>query len=898
MIPEGFITSLLDRADIVDVVGRYVTLKKSGRNYMCCCPFHKEKTPSFSVSPSKQIYKCFGCGKSGNAIGFLMDIENLEFPEAVRKLAGFYGMDVPEDRSPAKRAAAERAKSLSDYMKTAADFYTLQLKTTKKAIDYLKRREITGETAARFALGYSPDGWHALQAVFPQARYDDPKLIEVGLLNEKNGRRYDAFRDRIMFPIRNPKGSVIGFGARTMKGDEQPKYLNSPETPIYHKGSELYGLYEGRADISEKRRAIVCEGYMDVIQLSQAGFREAVAALGTSITPEHVRKLFKLADVVYFSFDGDAAGRKAAKRALDAALPVITDTQRANFVLLPPEHDPDSLIKAEGPEAFERELEKSLPLTNFLKSILLEGKSLAYAEERAKLVAEAKPYILAMQHAPVLRLSLMKEVAGLARLQLEEVAAQYGLAASRSLPAPGAAYPSAYFERGHARPGQGYARPYGSYGSYGRASGGYKGYGGYSGLGRGYPAWARPRPEPRLPVKDIRDRMLQCFLAYPALLTEFSPQIEDEFVSSDHPASRRIVEVWRAAASEEEESGGAPNPASLLAGLEHSSFAQYYLKLLADELVIDTPLEGARLELRRAFLDLALEETKSRLMLAGQSPSPDPALLTKLSARRAELDRRIEESRREELQYRRGIENRDRGSSSSAADEARPLSLNPKVAAIQMHFRGESAKSEGVAASAAPLEPESRRGLESEALFGKPPAGMPGEPSRATQADPFGAFGAPPAGHLPWETPPSGAAAAAPAAPQPPAQPKPAAAAAPSAEALAKRSAARANRDAILAALMADARKKAAERGVSADALLGAPEPAAPFDEGAFAAEALPDPDEAPFEAGPVPEGFNDVPPIGDNEAYAFESEPQAESDDFDAAAYDALRAGERGRRR
>ena len=227
-----------------------------------------------------------------------------------------------------------------------------------------------------------------------------------------------------MFPIRNAKGLVIGFGARTMNGDEQPKYLNSPETPVYHKGSELYGYFEGREAIYGKGRAIVCEDYMDVIQLSQAGFEEAVAALGTSITPEHVRKLFKLTDSVYFSFDGDAAGRKAARRALEAALPVITDVQKAGFIILPPEHDPDSLIKAEGAEGFERQIEKAYGLTDFMKKLLLEGKELMYAEERAKLVAEAKPWVLSMQHAPILRLAFIRELAGITRLQADDIERQ------------------------------------------------------------------------------------------------------------------------------------------------------------------------------------------------------------------------------------------------------------------------------------------------------------------------------------------------------------------------------------------------------------------------------------------------------------------------------------------
>ena len=908
MIPEGFITSLLDRADIVDVAGRYVQLKKSGRNYMCCCPFHKEKTPSFSISPSKQIYKCFGCGKSGNAIGFLMAIENLEFPEAVRKLAGFYGMEVPEDRSPAKRAARERAKSLSDFMQAAADFYTLQLKTTKKAIDYLKAREISGETAARFALGYSPDGWHALKAVFPDERYDEPKLLEVGLVNEKNGRRYDAFRDRIMFPIRNPKGAVIGFGARTMKGDEQPKYLNSPETPIYHKGSELYGLYEGRSDIGEKGRAIVCEGYMDVIQLSQAGFREAVAALGTSITPEHVRKLFKLADVVYFSFDGDSAGRKAAKRALEAALPVLTDMQRANFVLLPPEHDPDSLIKAEGAQAFERELEKSLPLTDFLKSLLLEGKSLVFAEERAKLVAEAKPFILALQHAPVLRLSLMKEIAGLARLQPEDVAAQYGLALGNSPSTASGALSGGY---------------YGGRGAYQSGWRSYRGAGGgYAGVrnvqngwrsdrrfGRGYDGYYdrggyMPRPEPRVPVKDVRDRMLQCFLAYPALLSEFSHQIEDEFISSEHPAAQRIVEVWRAAAQEEEETGDVLNPASLLSVLEHSEHAQYYLKLLADELVIETPEEGARLELKRAFLDLELERTNSRLLLEGQATLPDEAFLKQLALRRAELDARIEAAKLEEQNYRREVETRERNSGGAAgaaseSDAPKALSSNPKVRALQMHFLGaDAAKAESAAlerssepafaSSGSAWRPEAARREESAAVFGAaPPAAW--SPASALAA-----------ASTTVAQPGESAPAASPEPARPAAAPVPASSCvspAASPEAIAKRNAARANRDAILAALMADAQKRAAQKGVSTDGFFGAAPvvpgaPGVPPSDGSDLPSGGPDPDMAGTsgfaDAGAVPEGFNDVPPIEDDEAYAFESD--AGGDEFDAADFDRFR--------
>lgn len=387
-----------------------------------------------------------------------------------------------------------------------------------------------------------------------------------------------------MFPIRNAKGLVIGFGARTMNGDEQPKYLNSPETPIYHKGSELYGYFEGREAIYGKGRAIVCEGYMDVIQLSQAGFEEAVAALGTSITPEHVRKLFKLTDSVYFSFDGDAAGRKAARRALEAALPVITDVQKAGFIILTPEHDPDSLIKAEGAEGFERQIEKAYGLTDFMKKLLLEGKELMYAEERAKLVAEAKPWVLSMPHAPILRLAFIRELAGIARLQADDIERQYGLA--------GAAPSRPSFDGGRQQGRGGFARR----------------------RDDRFSRWpVKPAPEPRVRVKDVRERMLQCLLSYPYLVSEFSHSIEEEFLSSTHPAAERIIEVWRAAAAEDEE-GGCVNPASLLMRLGESASLSYYEELLTEELSTGTPEEGARLEVRKAFIGSSARRPASKCL--------------------------------------------------------------------------------------------------------------------------------------------------------------------------------------------------------------------------------------------------------------------------------------------
>ena len=325
-IPQSFIQELLARVDVVDIVGRYVPLKKGGANFMGLCPFHGEKSPSFSVSPSKQFYHCFGCGKNGNAIGFLMEHAGMGFVEAVQDLAQQVGLQVPDDDiSPQEkeRAAAARQKqaTLTDVLEKAAEAYRRQLRESPRAIAYFKGRGVSGQVARDYGLGYAPEGWRNLASVFPQ--YDDTLLEESGLVivNPDDGdKRYDRFRDRVMFPIRNVKGECIGFGGRVL-GDDKPKYLNSPETPVFHKGRELYGLFEARTAIREQGYALVTEGYMDVVALAQLGFPNAVATLGTACTPDHVQKLLRFTDAVVFSFDGDSAGRRAARKALDGALP-------------------------------------------------------------------------------------------------------------------------------------------------------------------------------------------------------------------------------------------------------------------------------------------------------------------------------------------------------------------------------------------------------------------------------------------------------------------------------------------------------------------------------------------------------------------------------------------------
>ncbi|WP_313563041.1 DNA primase, partial [Diaphorobacter nitroreducens] len=425
-IPQSFIQELLARVDVVDVVGRYVQLKKSGANFMGLCPFHGEKSPSFSVSPSKQFFHCFGCGKNGNAIGFLMDHAGMGFREAVQDLAQQIGMQVPDDENTSpqdrERAAAQRQKqaTLTDVLEKAGDAWRRHLRESPRAVQYFKGRGVSGQVAKRYGLGYAPEGWRGLASVFPE--YDSPLLEESGLVivNEEDGKRYDRFRDRVMFPIRNVKGECIGFGGRVL-GDDKPKYLNSPETPVFHKGRELYGLYEARNAIREHGYALVTEGYMDVVALAQLGFPNAVATLGTACTPEHVHKLFRFTDTVVFSFDGDAAGRRAARKALDGALPYASDTRSVKFLFLPAEHDPDSFVRAYGPEAFARHVGDAVPLSRFLLEAAREGCDLGTAEGRAHMLSNARPLWAALPDGALKR-QLLTELGELGQLPAPDLA--------------------------------------------------------------------------------------------------------------------------------------------------------------------------------------------------------------------------------------------------------------------------------------------------------------------------------------------------------------------------------------------------------------------------------------------------------------------------------------------
>ena len=434
MIPQSFIQDLLNRVDIVDVVGKYVQLKKGGANLMGLCPFHNEKSPSFTVSPTKQFYHCFGCGAHGTAIGFLIEYSGLGFVEAVKDLAQGVGMTVPDndDKIPPAQRAEYQAKSmaLSDAMSAACDFYRQHLRSAPNAVDYLKRRGLTGEVAAKFGLGYSPDNWDSLRQVFPD--YEATALVESGLVIDRtdeegnNRKRYDRFRDRIMFPIRNTKGQVIGFGGRVLDSGE-PKYLNSPETPLFQKGSELYGLFEARQAIRDAGYVLVTEGYMDVVALAQLGFPQAVATLGTACTPTHVHKLLRQTDHVVFSFDGDRAGRKAARRALDACLPHATDNKVIKFLFLPQEHDPDSFVREMGAEAFERQIHDAMPLSQFLLNEVTAEADLSTSEGRARAQYDAKP-LLQLMPPSSLRLQIVRGLAQLTQSTPNEIESLFELA--------------------------------------------------------------------------------------------------------------------------------------------------------------------------------------------------------------------------------------------------------------------------------------------------------------------------------------------------------------------------------------------------------------------------------------------------------------------------------------
>ncbi len=641
-IPQSFIQELLSRVDVVDVVGRYVQLKKGGANFMGLCPFHGEKSPSFSVSPSKQFYHCFGCGKNGNAIGFLMEHAGMGFVEAVQELAQSVGLQVPQDDvSPQERerAAAARQKqaTLTDVLEKAGDAYRKHLKASPRAVAYLKGRGVSGQVAKHYGLGYAPEGWRSLASVF--AEYDSPLLAESGLVivNEEDGKRYDRFRDRVMFPIRNVKGECIGFGGRVL-GDEKPKYLNSPETPVFHKGRELYGLFEARTAIRELGYVLVTEGYMDVVALAQLGFPNAVATLGTACTPEHVHKLFRFTDTVVFSFDGDAAGRRAARKALDGALPYATDTRSIKFLFLPAEHDPDSFIREFGADAFARHVGEAEPLSRFLVKAVSEGCDLGQAEGRAHMASNARPLWTALPDGALKR-QLLAELAERAQLDARDLSDLWNQGATGTAGAPHAAGHASpgYHEPPpweHAAPPSGGPPPRGNAPWSGRKSE-WGGKGGWKKRGAG--DWAPPSQGPRTPPVSRADQAARLLLSHMAFLEEMAHDDHDALCA--HPAPHGPLFAWL----EEQFHEHGPQPwAVLRESLRGHACEDLAVRLMSGpHAQPEGELPEIRRELRGVLNRILIDHIKLQENETVAAIRTDPAAaqrLRELHARRLELE--------------------------------------------------------------------------------------------------------------------------------------------------------------------------------------------------------------------------------------------------------------------
>jgi DNA primase len=582
MIPQSFIQDLLHRVDVVDVVDRYVKLKRAGTNFVACCPFHSEKTPSFTVSPAKQFYHCFGCGAHGTAIGFVMEYSGLGFVDAVKQLAQGAGMQVPEIRSEERqRASTETGEDLHAILLEAAQYYRAQLRAAAHAIDYLKKRGMSGEAARRFGVGYAPAGWQNLATAFPD--YASKGLVSAGLVKAgDDGRRYDVFRDRIMFPIVDVRGNVIGFGGRVLPDGSSdpagsPKYLNSPETPIFEKGRELYGLYQARRAIRDAGRVLVVEGYMDVVALAQHGVEYAVATLGTATTPFHVQKLFRQADEIVYCFDGDDAGRRAAWRALENTLAQLADGKQARFLFLPQGEDPDTYVRSSGKPGFEALLDHTLPLSQFLLQELARRADLQAAEGRASFLHQAKPFLRQIT-ANALRLQIVREVADMVRMAAEEVERLCDL-----IPLARKTHPS-------------------------------------KGLSQ------RPSPQP------LRRTLLRILLGNPQLAEAIS---QDQRAMLDADAElapvAALVELLR--------TGGVISPAALFEAVRNSTYAKVYEEA-GGQILAETGNDDVLADLKGALLQLerkCVEEEYRRLSSKGISDESERLRFQEVSRRLGEL---------------------------------------------------------------------------------------------------------------------------------------------------------------------------------------------------------------------------------------------------------------------
>ncbi len=554
MIPQSFIQDLLVRVDIVDVVGRYVQLKKGGANLLGLCPFHNEKSPSFTVSPAKQFFHCFGCGAHGSAVGFLMEHAGISYVEAIHDLARMVGMVVPEQVSQAfldkslSVSQESTSPSLLNVMTRVSQYYRQQLRQALQAIAYLKGRGLSGEVAAKFGLGYAPKGWQNLLSEF--GSYHDKAvtqpLLEAGVLikserAQQTGeeRYYDRFRDRIVFPIRNTKGQIIAFGGRVLDGGE-PKYLNSPETPLFSKSHELYGLFEARSAIREMGYVLVTEGYMDVVALAQHGFNNVVATLGTACTSFHIQKLLRQADRIVFSFDGDKAGKHAARRALDACLPYLSDGKAIYFLFLPGEHDPDSFVRTQGAEIFAKEVENAMPLSQFFLKLVSQDIDLRQPEGRARAQANAKPLLQSIP-AGGFRLQMIHSLAELTASSVEEIEAISDLKATVAR-----------------RTGAPFAK------------------------------------SKRLPPTTLVQQILRLLLCFPELASNLDTKTRTMLTQTDHPEGAMLVDLLHYC----DQYGS--NFSMLSEYLMQSPFASHYALLQQDVMMDDVTIDVAKIELADA----------------------------------------------------------------------------------------------------------------------------------------------------------------------------------------------------------------------------------------------------------------------------------------------------------
>ncbi|MDF2446210.1 MAG: primase [Moraxellaceae bacterium] len=641
-IPESFIDDVLLRTDIVDLIDSRVKLKKAGKNYSACCPFHREKTPSFTVSREKQFYYCFGCGASGNAVSFVMEYDHKGFLDALKDLAGRAGLDVPDTRDP-DAPPRESHQGLYDQLEAAAKYFEQQLRTHRdktKAVTYFKKRGLTGEIAKHYRLGYAPAGWDNLLGALGSNDEARKALLATGLViqREDSSRVYDAMRDRVIFPIRDFRGRVIAFGGRVLT-DEKPKYLNSPESPVFHKGQELYGLYEARQAPGKLERVIVVEGYMDVVALAQYGITYAVATLGTATSTTHVERLFRLVPEIVFCFDGDAAGRKAAWRALESALPALQDGKSASFLFLPADEDPDSLVRKEGKERFvDRMVNEAEPLADFLMRHLGEGLKLDSLEGRSRLAILAKPLIATLPDG-LYREMLLGRLAELTRLETETLRAAVlettPLAAVRG-ERPPARPESRPAGAQDSLPQGGFAPDFGDEDDFAPAFG----KGPRRDGQRGKP---RPRrtPRQRPPSVSLEERAVRLLLQDPKQAGLTSPEQLTGWGLADHSLLVQLVGLLL-------EKPGISTPA-LLGIWQGTEQGELLAELAASEFL--TPHTGVDQELQGALRGLQLEGLERELHATTESLglTREPADIAAAMARLRQLKNDIERLRRSAL---------------------------------------------------------------------------------------------------------------------------------------------------------------------------------------------------------------------------------------------------------